>query len=157
MANVLDKLLINFNKFNDPQFVSGLINEAIRRNENKIILLNTKDQIFNKSITSKGNKIKRKFASYPIYSDGYTKYKKKLGKYRSKIDLSLSGRYLDSYEITYLFQKFLIEPNSENADLGQVLKNAYGDTIEGFTDENLNKISDIIQPDLVKIYLRELK
>jgi len=137
--------------------MSEMINNAIRANEERIIELNTKDQIYNKGIRSDGAKIKPFGKPYSIYSDGYEKKKKKAGLYRGKVDLNYSGKYLDSFEIKYFLDRIEIEPNAANADLGGWLRDFYGEEIEGFTDENLQKIAKIITPELrkqLKNYLR---
>jgi len=144
MPDIISKLLTNVRKFDNPQFVSDLINEAIRLNENEIILLNTQSQIYDKGIRSDGQKIKPKNKPYPIYSKGYESFKKRKGKYRGKVDLNLYGGYLKSYYIQYLFGKFLIGAKdiilTRGFNLSHHLKDFYGNNIEGFTDKNLNKI-----------------
>ena len=141
----------------NPQFLSDLINQAIKVHEDEIVKLNTQDQIYDKSVKADGSVITPHDKPYTIYSFPYEKKKKKAGLYRGKVDLNYTGQYLDSFDLTYLFQAFKIEPNSQNADLGGYLKNLYGDNIEGFTAENLSKIGNIIRPTLLKLFRNALQ
>ncbi len=74
ILNALEKIQRfrrNVKKFDDPVFVSNLINEAIQKHESELIMLNTQNQIFKKGIRADGTKNKRKGSSYPVYSGGY--------------------------------------------------------------------------------------
>lgn len=120
---------------------SKLFFESIEENEKKLIELNTRDQIFRRGVRSDNKKIKPLHRAYPIYSKGYTVFKKSLGKFQGHVDLSLSGRYLKSYELVKL-QKVAVRITSNpaklpgNSGLPFDLKSRYGKEIEGWTDGN---------------------
>ena len=157
MPDKLQNLLRNMKSLNKDVVMSDMINNAIRANEDQIIELNTRKQIYDKGIRSDGAKIKLFGKNYEIYSRGYTRHKRSKGLYRGKVDLNYSGDYLASYEIQYFLNKIEIEPSAAQADLGAILRDMYGEEIEGLTPENLEKMAKIITPNLRKQLLNYLK
>jgi len=156
----LNELYEKVKRFNNPQFISDLINQAIIIHEKQIVNLNTNDQIFNKGIKATGEKIKPTGKPYPIYSAQYELRKRKAGKYQGHVDLKWSGRYLKSYNIIPEFQKFLLESKdvilAKGFNLSEHLKSYYTKEIEGLTNENMKIVAKIIRPTLIKLYRNAL-
>jgi len=156
----LQNLQKNLKKFDNPKFISDLINKAIQRHEKELMLMNTENQIFKKGIRADGSRIKRKGASYPVYSEGYEKKKRKKGKYQGYVDLAWNKGYLNSFHILYLYQKIIIEAKdiilSRSFNLSDHLKEFYGDEIEGLTKQNLIEIAKVIKFTLLKLVKNEL-
>ena len=147
-------------KLNEKLNVNQIALNSISINEAEIVNLNTNEQIYKKSIDADGTKLKRKGASYPVYSDNYEKYKKRRGKYQGYIDLSLDGDYLESYKIYLYDDHFIIEADEIKVgkyDLSQLLRVQYSEQIEGLTEENIKKIASIILTDFQKNFAKDFK
>jgi len=118
-------------------------------------------QIYQQGIDSTGKKIEAKNTPWKVYAPSYEKYKTALGKYQGYVDLSLSGRFLETLNIALVQNGLLIEFAGYIADggnLAEKLIQKYGDEIEGLTNENLKKVCDeIILPNLQAEFYEVLK
>ena len=127
--------------------------DSIVKNKKSVIKL-VKDQILVQGINGRGEKIRHAFKTYSIYSDGYEIYKRKIGKYTNKIDLTVNGDYLNSLFILKINKtSFVIDSEfttSAGFDLADHNFNVYPFHLL-LTKENRNLVSNLI----VKPFLRK--
>lgn len=150
-----------YNKLLDVDFDAIFINVV----NSKIVLdsINSLNiiQIYDKGILSDNSKIRRLGENYSDYSVSYKNYKIELGRYQGYVDLSLSGVFLETLNVTYQEHKILIEFGGYQVDggnLADILRASYSNKIEGLTEENFNKLcNEIILPNLQSAYYEALK
>jgi hypothetical protein len=154
----IDRLIKNLERLIRKENIYKLITKAIRKNENKIIALVTRDQIFKDGIKVTGQKIRPKGKPYSIYSQGYTRIKKRLGLFQGHIDLSLTGDYLRGFKIEYVTDGIFVKNDNfmkGSFNLSDHLRGFYGE-YEGFTEQNTNRVVDIIFDDVAEFMLQAL-
>jgi len=147
----LDKLINKLVQF--KRNVPKLVIDSIEKRQKTVFIL-IRGQVQKEGINGTGAKITHIYKSYPIYSEGYRKYKTKLGKYKRKIDLTLSGNYLKSMLFERIrTNKFFIGSKYETEsgfDLAKHNFNVYPNHLL-LTEQNQRLISKtIVQPYLKK-------
>lgn len=128
-----NSIVIGLNTFKDK--IEEIALNAIIENKQSIISINI-DRIFREGKNSEGIKITRNDKPYDVYSSPYEMKKRSLGLYQGFIDLSLSGKYLDSYDLKIEGSKIRITSNRNvnGFNLSEYLPTKYND-IEGLSDE----------------------
>lgn len=147
----LDKLINRLVKYRDniPKYVI----DSIQKREKTVFRI-VRNQVQKNGINGLGEKITNPYKTYPIYSAGYERYKRRIGKYTNKIDLTLSGDYLKSLEFVRMgVNKFYVDSDhhtDDNFDLATHLFDTYPYHLL-LTKENQSVVSKLV----VEPYLKK--
>jgi hypothetical protein len=117
--------------------------------QKEIIELNTIDQLFNQGIDALGN-------SLGDYSQVSVEV---FGKRSGHIQLNDTSEFYDSFVVLVLKDKLVIRANTIKNDpiKGTTdLITRFGDEIIGLTDENIDKISELIMINIIKYVKQQL-
>ena len=100
--------------------------------KNKIIYLNTIEQLFKKGEDSEGLEL------YPFYAQSTILYKKEKGQRYDHVTLNDSGAFYKTFEVIVSDDYFLInaDPNKGDNDLLDI----YGEDVLGLTEESKAEI-----------------
>lgn len=124
----------------------------VKKNEDFIVQLNTRSQLYDKGIRSDKSKIDSK------YSEPYKKRKANLGIPTDHITLYLSGQYHSSYKVTISNKEVDLDSNYQvkGFDLAEHLRKRYGLLIEGLTPESEETLWNKIEPEFMAIFDQQL-
>jgi hypothetical protein len=116
--------------------------------QNKIIELNTIDQLFNKGIDALGQ-------SLGEYSETSINF---YGKRRGHIQLYDTNEFYESFVVLVRKDSLVIRANTfKQGEKGTVdLTDRFGDEIIGLTDENLEVITEMILINIIKYVKKQL-
>ncbi len=152
---IFDNIITGLKEFNANAW--GYVAESLRENADEITSINTL-RIYETGKDSEDKKLKNKYASYPVYSPGYEKKKKRLGLYNGHINLLLSGNYLGSYDLESTDKVVTIDVDPSNADLDQVLTDLYGLDIKGLSPKEWALVTvDFILPKLMDEFFKAFR
>ena len=130
---------------NIPQQTEGIIN----RNKDKIIALNTKDQLYNKGEDSLGLSLKP-------YSFFTVEIKQLIGQPYDRTTLNYSGAFYNGFYLTYDKSTFKLNFASNDSKSNELV-GKYGENIFGLTLENQKTLNnEIILPELLEYIRRYL-
>ena len=121
--------------------------QLVKENEDYIINLNTKEQLYKKGIDSTGAKIKKG------YSESYKKVRIRAGLPTNRVMLYRFGNYHKSYRVIANRTDISITSFNEiqrGVNLSEKLREKYGVEIEGLTKENEDKFYNKIEPEFEK-------
>lgn len=122
--------------------ISAIINRAIKKNERSIIELNTRDQLYDRGISSTGDRITPDYSPRTIRRKGY-----------SRVTLHDTGRWHEHFRIDYNSGSIEIYALPEilirSFDLTSHLKDRYGKEVLGLTSDSIDKMQRIIMPDII--------
>lgn len=135
MADKIASMIQRLNNLNNVNLLVRFLLTAIYKNE-KLITVRVTDRIY-KGKRADGQNIKPLKKPYPIYSQGYEKYKKEKGKYQGHVDWSLTGEYLKGVRIKTDKKSIYIEGDKEVGKwlLSDVLEKLYGNKVEMLSAE----------------------
>jgi len=140
----IDRLIKKMEAFN----MNEAVNSAVKKNELKVLELNTGSQLYNKGITSDGKTIK------PSYSKPYAALKRRMGIPSGRVTLFLSGSLYKGFKITYGKDHISFGApgytTSRGFQLPEHLKKRYGNLIFGLTPKNVQSTGQIIKPEISK-------
>jgi hypothetical protein len=124
------------------------VNSAVKKNELKVLELNTGSQLYNKGIGSDSKTLN------PGYSKPYAARKRRMGLPSNRITLYLSGSLHSGIKITY--GKGFISfgapgyTTKTGFPLPEHLKKRYGKMIFGLTGKNIKATGQMIKPEIFK-------
>ena len=125
-----------------------IIGNSFKENEHILIDANVEDQLFEKGIDNKGEKL------LP-YSPITIKDKKEKGQPTNRTTTRDTGKFHASF--FQKVQKLTIEYGATDSKAGEIIER-YGDQIYGLTDENLSDfIHTIVKDDIIKAFRAELR
>jgi hypothetical protein len=149
---IFENIVKGLNNFNANAW--DYVVEELRQNEEAITSINTL-RIFETGTDGEGKKISNKYASYPVYSEAYTRKKKRLGLYNGHVNLFLSGNYLGSYGLEVSDKEVFVNVDPSQADLDQVLEDMYGLDIKGLTEKEWGQaVVEFILPRVLDEFLK---
>ena len=132
--------------------INAELNKILKSLESQIITMNTDDQLFDKGITIKSVKIK------PLYAASTIKTKKRKGQPTNRVTTRDTGPYHRSFKVAFGRDEFELIAFFEiqrGFELAGHLETRYGE-LEGLTDENTNKLIDMIRPLLINAIKQKL-
>ena len=134
----------------------AFVAEALNDNAADIVAINT-DRIYSAGLDSEEQRLKNKYASYPIYSYKYEQLKTRKGLYQGYIDLHFTGEYLDAFRLEANENEVNIYVDASNADLDAVLQSRYGNDIQGLTAKEWEQVvNDFVMPVIIDELLKAI-
>jgi len=124
----------------------GIIFEIVFNNpliKNEVIRLNTKEQLFNKGIDSKGD-------SLGTYSPFTVEQKKKKGQRHENITLEDTGDFYKSFRVSV--NKISITIDADPIKEDNNLFDDFGEDILGLTDESKQKLQEMAVIEYIKYW-----
>ena len=124
-----------------------IINQVIKKNEKKIVELNTKKQLYEAGIKNTGARIT------PPYAKSTIKQKRSKGQPTDRVTLRDKGGYHAGFFIIYEKDQITIESKAitkKSFNLSEHLAKRYGKEVKGLTNLNIDELRELILPDLQK-------
>ena len=134
------KILDNAIALNYDLAFKFAINTTIK---NKIIELNTIEQLYNDGIDSEGNIL------FPFYSDFTIETKIFKNERFDHVTLKDTGDFYNSFSVIVNDGEIIIEAD-DSSKYDKPLTSVYGKDIIGLTDESLDIIIDMIRPRIIE-------
>lgn len=139
--------------------VDSIVKQILRNPlvQAQIIDFNTHEQLFLKGIDSEGRTLKS-IGGSRFTPSGYAPFtiriKQAEGQRTQNITLNDTGEFYNSFTVTVGGDSFTIDANPNKN--GDNLFDDWGEDIVGLTDENLQKLIDDIEIQLVEIVMAEI-
>ena len=127
--NVLEKYLLKFIDLENKAFRIVFDTKEIK---DKIIYLNTIEQLFNKGVDSENLEL------FPFYAESTILYKKQRGQKFENVTLNDTGVFYDSFTVTVGKDFFLIDADPQKEETN--LLDVYGEDVIGLTNESKNEL-----------------
>jgi len=124
----------------------SIILDLVRDHEKEVLAMNTDDQLF------EGKDAENRTLK-PPYSQGYKRFKRSRGLPTDRVTTRLDGDYHESFFITYGTDEFTIDAKDFKKPF---LEKRYGSNLSGLTDDNIDKLSALLAPELLEVIRRRL-
>jgi hypothetical protein len=131
--------------------INAELNIVLKSLESQILAMNTDDQLFKKGVTIEGVKI------VPPYTPFTKAIKRRKGQPTNRVTTRDTGQYHKNFKVHFRKDEFYIDViyQTNEGDIASKLRNKYGD-LEGLTDENVIRLSKMIQPLLIDAIKKRL-
>jgi len=149
MAFVWDKLKGNLKKLQNGGLID-VIQIVIKKNEKKVVELNTNNQLFKQGVDSVGD---RGTAIEPSYARSTISIKKKKGQPTNRVTLKDTGDFYKNTGVDFASKDFLI--TNHDKKYGKLIEK-YGDNILGLTGDSRKLLSKGVKRELLKLIKRKL-
>ena len=126
-----------------PETMGEIVNRAIKKNEDKIIALNTQNQLLERGVNYKGERIIPEYSPRTVKRKGY-----------DRVTLHDTGTWYKYFTIFYRPYEIEISALPEiltrSFDLTSHLRKRYGKEIIGISDKNIKEIIYIIKDEIIE-------
>lgn len=127
----IDSVIEGLQKFENE--VDQYVLDVVEENKEIVLDLNTEEQLFEKGIDSKGEKILPNYTPYTV------NIKQVLGQPTDRVTLRNTGNFHNSFYLKRAAKEIEISATDEKTE---ALVDKYGNEIFGLTPENLEEISE---------------